>query len=192
MNADVRQDYLDLLKLVLTGLADMAPTAMERAPRRTVQSVPLSDFDARREGRDWPANGYTMVGLDRLTNLQACIEEVLADEVPGDFIETGVWRGGASMFMRGVLKAHGVKDRVVVVADSFEGLPDPDIERYPADQRERLHLWGKVPVGPAGSGRGELSPPRAPGRPGPVLEGVVSGHDAQPRRPHVGRDPLGR
>jgi hypothetical protein len=71
--------------------------------------------------------------------VQACVESVLADDVPGDLIETGVWRGGTSMFMRAVLKAHGITDRVVFVADSFEGLPAPDPEQYPADSKSMLH-----------------------------------------------------
>jgi O-methyltransferase len=53
--------------------------------------------------------------------------------VPGDLIETGVWRGGATIFMRGILKAYGDTTRLVWVADSFEGLPKPDAERYPVD-----------------------------------------------------------
>jgi O-methyltransferase len=40
-------------------------------------------------------------------------------------IETGVWRGGATIFMRGLLAAHGINDRVVWVADSFQGVPPP-------------------------------------------------------------------
>jgi O-methyltransferase len=52
---------------------------------------------------------------------------------PGDLIETGVWRGGASILMRGVLAAHGDTSRTVWLADSFAGLPPPDAETYPAD-----------------------------------------------------------
>ena len=74
-----------------------------------------------------------MVGLRRLENVQRCMLEVLRTGVPGDFIETGVWRGGTTIFMRGILKAYGVTDRVVWVADSFEGLPPPDGSKYPAD-----------------------------------------------------------
>jgi hypothetical protein len=74
-----------------------------------------------------------MIGMPRLDNLQYCVETVLADDVPGDLIETGVWRGGASIFMRGVLKAHGVTDRTVWVCDSFEGLPPSDREKYPKE-----------------------------------------------------------
>src|SRR5205807_461969 len=50
---------------------------------------------------------------------------VIAEGVPGDIIETGVWRGGATVFMRGYLAAHGIEHRRVWVADSFEGLPVP-------------------------------------------------------------------
>jgi O-methyltransferase len=59
---------------------------------------------------------------------------------PGDFIETGVWRGGASIFMRGVLKVYGIKNRVIYVVDSFEGLPEPDIEHYPEDIEDKLYI----------------------------------------------------
>jgi len=65
----------------------------------------------------------------QLDNTQACVEQALADGVPGDLIETGVWQGGQTILMRGVLKAHGVCDRRVFVADSFEGLPEADPEK---------------------------------------------------------------
>jgi O-methyltransferase len=80
-----------------------------------------------------------MIGLERLDNLQQCIEDVLAKRVPGDLIETGVWRGGATIFMRALLKLDGVSDRVVWVADSFKGLPPPDADRYPADEGDLHH-----------------------------------------------------
>ena len=83
------------------------------------------DFHAKRrtEGRDSPApeRAQTMIGLKRLDNLQACVETVLSEGIPGDLIEAGVWRGGAAIFLRSVLKAHGDRDRIVWVADSFAG-----------------------------------------------------------------------
>ena len=53
------------------------------------------DLAARIEGRDWPKDGETMIGLPRLDNIQSCIEDILRNDIPGDLIETGVWRGGA-------------------------------------------------------------------------------------------------
>lgn len=82
-----------------------------------------ADSTMRTEGRDWPIDAETMIGLKRLDNLQSCVERILEDGVPGDLIEAGVWRGGAAIFMRGVLKAYGDPSRLVWLADSFQGLP---------------------------------------------------------------------
>ena len=94
------------------------------------------DQAARADGREWPPEADTMIGLKRLENLQYCVTEVLRKNVPGDFIETGVWRGGASIFMRALLKVHGDQTRLLWVADSFEGLPKPD-GRYQQDDGDR-------------------------------------------------------
>jgi O-methyltransferase len=69
--------------------------------------------------------------------LHHCIRDVLQRGVPGDFIETGVWRGGATIFMRAALEAYGDTTRRVWVADSFKGLPPPD-PRFPADTGNTL------------------------------------------------------
>jgi len=95
--------------------------------------------DQRIEGLVWPLYADTMIGVKRLDNIQYCIETVLNDGVEGDLIETGVWRGGACIFMRAVLAAYGIDDRKVFVADSFEGLPKPDEKKYPADKDAGWH-----------------------------------------------------
>jgi O-methyltransferase len=148
--------YLDLLKKCLTRITFpelYAPINRQRTlPRRMVVTLfqkllsPLKleivrrkEFDPRlrEEGLDWPGEAETMVGLKRLDNLEVCITNVLRQGVPGDLIETGVWRGGASIFMRAVLKAYGDTQRTVWLADSFQGLPKPDPEEYPADAKDQ-------------------------------------------------------
>ena len=62
------------------------------------------------------------------------------------FIETGVWRGGACIFMRGILKAHGVEDRVVWVADSFAGLPPGDPAKYPKESPAAFDQYADLAV----------------------------------------------
>jgi hypothetical protein len=69
-----------------------------------------------------------MIGMRRLDNIQELVTDALANETPGDLIETGVWRGGSTIFMRGILKAYGVTDRSVWVADSFEGFPSTEAQ----------------------------------------------------------------
>jgi O-methyltransferase len=89
------------------------------------------------KGMGWPIEGETMIGMKRLDHLENCIIQVLDQEIPGDFIETGVWRGGATIFMRAVLKAYDELERIVWVADSFQGLPKPN-NNYPIDSYNRL------------------------------------------------------
>jgi hypothetical protein len=81
-----------------------------------------------------------MIGLKRLDNLHACIEAVIRDQVLGDFIETGVWRGGACIFMRAALNVYGDQTRRIWVADSFEGLPKPD-GRYQQDKGDLFWIF---------------------------------------------------
>lgn len=73
---------------------------------------------------------HTLIGLKRLNQLQAAVETVLAENIPGDLIETGVLRGGACIFMRAILKAY-LSERTVWVADSFAGFPG---EAAPTDE----------------------------------------------------------
>lgn len=124
-------------------LASAISKTLEKRNLQIVQRLDVSESQ-RIEGRIWPGCADTMIGLKRLDNIQYCIETVLAEGVKGDLIEAGVWRGGACIFMRAVLAAYGIGDRRVFVADSFEGLPKPDVERYPADKDAFLHLHSRI------------------------------------------------
>lgn len=145
--------YIDLLKQSLTAsLYDESawrparrhgvPLALLRDPKkfiwRVMQNLVVSVFekfnlilvrnrpyvaDVREGGLDWPCFGFTMVGLRGLDNIQQCVEKILDENVPGDFVETGVWRGGSCIFMRALLSQHSISDRAVWCCDSFEGMP---------------------------------------------------------------------
>jgi O-methyltransferase len=115
---------------------------------RGIEPVRVLDASIREEGAERPVrnpawlevtSAHTLLGHRRLDNLQWCVEDVLDRGVPGDFIETGVWRGGACILMRAILKVEGVRDRKVWAADSFEGLPPGDASRYPIDRNSPFH-----------------------------------------------------
>jgi Macrocin-O-methyltransferase (TylF) len=119
--------YLDLLKRSLTNTLFAAePDADQENELRFVH-------DFIHHYINTPA--VSMLPVKRFDHLQSCIEDVLARGIPGDLIEAGVWRGGATIFMRAVLKAYGAIDKTVWVADSFEGLPEPDAEKFPLEAK---------------------------------------------------------
>jgi hypothetical protein len=105
------------------------------------------NYKKRIEGHDFSDVAHTMLSFKRLDNVQFCVESVLQEQIPGDFIETGVMRGGTVILMRAILKAHGVTDRVIWAADSFEGFRAPDVEKYPEDAGAEWHLRPLTEVG---------------------------------------------
>lgn len=127
----LRRAYLSLLKLTLCDLAGTTTSSVARTWDGRVMSRELAgeDLRLRAAGMDWPLHGLTMVGLARLDDLQERVEAVVADEVPGDLIEAGSWRGGASLLMRATLDSLEGPGREVFVADSFQGFPEVDGER---------------------------------------------------------------
>ncbi len=149
---DVRALYLDLIRRNLTryGMHERIPEqwplrrrvffkAANRILERT-NAHRLTGATTRDLGLDWPAEAETMIGMQRLTSLQQCVETVLAEDIPGDLIECGVWRGGACILMRAVLAAYGDATRRVWLADSFQGVPRSDPANYKADKGIRAEL----------------------------------------------------
>ena len=130
-----------LLRPFVKGIAALLRTFHYRLVRH-VAFTPQE----RTSGLIWPSVGETMIGMKRLDNLQFCVESVLREQVPGDLIETGTWRGGACIFMRAVLAAHGVTDRRVFVADSFKGLPPPNTAKYRSDEGDQHHAMQYLAV----------------------------------------------
>ena len=129
----LRAAYLDLVRDSLVGRLNRDPP------------LPSSKVDAyydeyREQGWDWPSAAPSMIGLKRMENVRSECERVIHAGIPGDFMETGVWRGGAVMMMRAVLKAYGITYRRVIAADSFAGLPPPT-EGVVPDTGAEFHTW---------------------------------------------------
>jgi O-methyltransferase len=140
--------YLDLLKDALSGSAwtSYRPVTPSRATWKGRTFEPLRRLLDRRglllvkrhdphvEGWSWPIDAYTMIGRRGLDLIERCVEQIAADHVPGDLLEAGVWRGGAAIYMRALLEAHRLDDRLVWVADSFRGLPHPSSAEDAGDE----------------------------------------------------------
>jgi O-methyltransferase len=142
-SVDLQSRYVDLLEQsLLNAIYGEDPLAARFKGLLQRIRHPIA---TRRGTIYWPPRAHTMLSPARLRNLRDLVERTLREGIPGAYLEAGVWRGGACILMRGVLAAHGVADRRVYVADSFAGLPPPD-PRFPADRKDRLHLFGELAV----------------------------------------------
>jgi hypothetical protein len=142
---DTASAYIELLKKILLNETNLELEAAFFTARDVARGCAPDDIaglddrlerlrQSRAEGRLLDGDlsnmpqGYTMIGRRRMDNVQFCVESVLNQGIPGDLVECGVWKGGACIFMRGILKAYGTRGRNVWVADSFCGLPPPAAE----------------------------------------------------------------
>jgi len=135
---EVRKLYLDLVQKCVIN-------TVYEDPNQGFWSPKVFDGQQRDLGRDWPSKAHSMIGNRRMSNLRQITEYVIANNIPGDFIETGVWRGGACIMARAIMKAYGVTDRRVWVADSFCGLPMPN-PKYEADANDKHHSFPELAV----------------------------------------------
>lgn len=131
--ARLRAAYLNLMRDSLVG-------RLNEDPPLPACKVDGYKDEFRENGWDWPSKAPSMIGAKRMNNVRNECERVIAAGVPGDFMETGVWRGGACMMMRAVLKAYQITDRRVIAADSFAGLPPPS-EGIMADAGADFHTY---------------------------------------------------
>lgn len=141
LNSALGKPYLDLVRNCILGLVYDDPAMVPKQGTAGAFSA-----EVRENGLDWPSTAHSMIGNKRMSNVQALAEHALARGIPGDFIETGVWRGGTCIMMRAVLKAYDVTDRTVWVADSFAGLPPPDPKLYPADQGDTHFTFAELAI----------------------------------------------
>lgn len=156
----IARRYLDLLEGCLTGtlyrdppqdpwagvVRDETGKQVKIGEAAGPLTVDIGPYDPAKRffGRDWPATALTMIGHVRLRNIRECAKTIFEAEIPGDFLEAGVWRGGACIYMRAILEAFYEADtRKIWVADSFEGLPPPEL---PADKNDLHHIMRQLSV----------------------------------------------
>jgi hypothetical protein len=111
----LRAAYLDLICNSLVGRLNRDPPLQGH--------LAGYDDEHRMNGWDWPSAAPSMIGWRRMSHLRNECERVIIEGVPGDMLEAGVWRGGAAMMMRAVLKAYAESGRSVIAADTFAGMP---------------------------------------------------------------------
>jgi len=134
--------YLEMMKSFMSATV-FNNAELSVVPRMGPSVRQANKFNAenRKGGKDWTYMGATMTGWKRLDNVHNLLQDVIENNIEGDYIETGVWRGGSSVFARAVITAYGeAETRVSYVCDSFAGLPPGDKNLDPGDRN-----WDNTP-----------------------------------------------
>ncbi len=68
---------------------------------------------------------YTMTSITDVYALYTALNFITENEIAGDFVECGVWKGGSAMFMANYLVAKNLTDRKIYLFDTFSGMTTP-------------------------------------------------------------------
>lgn len=97
---------------------------------------------------------FSMTSRERMYALYKSVEYIVNNDIPGDFVECGVWRGGNGMLIAYTLLELGIKDRKIFLYDTFGGMTQPTeldhgfadndycaLEKWNKEQRKDHNKW---------------------------------------------------
>jgi O-methyltransferase len=73
---------------------------------------------------------FSTCSIEPMYNLYKSVEYVVKNNIPGDFVECGVFKGGSAMMMAYTLKQLGDTDRKIYLYDTFEGMSEPTVHDF--------------------------------------------------------------
>jgi hypothetical protein len=122
----LKQVILNETAIALEAKLDLMIAAGGTEPSGAVLESAEKRLRKHRHDGQWQGRlpeSLSMIGRKRLDHLGQSVETILAEKIPGDLMECGVWRGGACILMAGILAARNITDRRLWLADPFAGFP---------------------------------------------------------------------
>lgn len=92
---------------------------------RRIDAPEWADFTAEQLALCSDVQSYTQTSRERIVTLADAVEYVIRRNIPGDFVECGVWLGGSAMVIAKTLVRLGIRDRQIWLYDTFGAMPQP-------------------------------------------------------------------
>jgi hypothetical protein len=109
------------LRRIFEAPKEAAKYLLAKAGYRLVKNA---DMDAQAQKILEQAGPYTMTSKESILALRDSVNYIVSNQVPGDIVECGVWRGGSMMACALTLLGAGER-RTLWLYDTFEGMTPP-------------------------------------------------------------------
>ena len=96
-----------------------------RRPEKPGTEIPVDIKEEEFRELYYFCKPYTMTSVERMYALYQSVKYIIENNIPGDFIECGVWRGGSAMLIARYFFIHHITDRKLVLYDTYEGMSEP-------------------------------------------------------------------
>lgn len=103
------------------------------------------DFDKRFNKIYSFCKKETMTSIERMNSLYEAVKYIEKNNIPGDIVECGVWRGGSSMLVAKTLKSLNSENRSIYLYDTFSGMSEPTENDFKEglNKKDVFNMWKK-------------------------------------------------
>jgi len=105
------------------------------------------ELDVEEEFKDifFKTKPYTMTSLSRLYSFYKATQYVIDNNIPGDIVECGVWKGGSMMASALTLMNKNNAQKQLYLYDTYEGMSAPTEKDKPLiSKRDTLDKWKEM------------------------------------------------
>jgi O-methyltransferase len=111
----------------------------------------LSDLSSSERKIITELTGNVCGGPEAITALVRAVDYIIKNDIPGSFVECGVFRGGNIVAIIQRLLELGIDDRDIYLYDTFSGMPRPDAVDAYIDGEPALAVWEQLQIDDEGS-----------------------------------------
>lgn len=123
-------------KLILKG------TGYQVVKDSTLKKTAFKNMDSEFESIYQKCAPFTMTTVERMYSLFTAIKYTVENDISGDIVECGVWKGGSSMLCALTLKQLGATDRKLYLYDTYSGMPEPiDKDKEAFTGNDAMEKW---------------------------------------------------
>jgi len=115
------------MKKIIKKIASKAGYEIsQKNPLLREDGVPVDIHEAHFIDFFQKCKDFSVTTVEPLYALFQSVEYIIENNIPGDFVECGVWKGGSAMMMAYTLMHHGITDRKIYLYDTYEGMAEPE------------------------------------------------------------------
>jgi O-methyltransferase len=103
----------------------------------------MTDLEPEFLGLYEKCKAYTMTPWERMYALYMAVRYLVENDIAGDLVECGVWRGGSMRLAAMTLMALGRTDRRLFLYDTFDGMTKPGREDVDLHGEEAINSWNQ-------------------------------------------------
>jgi O-methyltransferase len=134
--------YTKLAKLVKQKINRIGFDIVKHYPSSVDPNFP-KDFDSDKIQTISKVLPYTMTSKARLSALCDAVHYVVKNQIPGDIVECGVWKGGSMMAVAHTLLSLEDRTRDLYLFDTFDGMTEPGKNDIAVTGETAAELLGK-------------------------------------------------